>query len=164
MDFLKKNKIIVGVIIFIVVVIGAGAAYMNLGGSGGTTTPGDQTENIKQISPADIGLELSFTKNGQAIVMKVTKLDGIKSLEYEISYDSEEEIEGETQTVPDGVIGGPIEVAGESEIEREIYLGTCSATCRPDTVKSDIKVLVKVNFENGEVGEAEDTLALETEE
>ena len=118
-----------------------------------------EQQNIKQIAPSDIGLELSLRFDKKAVVMTLTKLTGVKSIEYELSYDAEETVEGETSTVPKGVVGSPIEVAGKSEIKREILLGTCSANvCRYDKVKSDIKIVVRVNYENGEVGAAESTV------
>jgi hypothetical protein len=160
MDFLKKNKLIVGLFAIILVVLGVGFVLMNSRGQNNEVTPGDQTENIKKLQPSDIGLELSLRDDSRAVILKVTKLEGIKSLEYEVSYDSEEEVEGELQNVPDGAYGEVSEIEGESEIEREIILGTCSATCRYDKVTSDITVVVKVNFENGEVGEVEDKIAL----
>jgi hypothetical protein len=166
MDFLKKNKIVVGIVVLVLVV--GGGLLMMMGGSKApqSTDQTDQTSDVKQINPDDIGLSLELTSSKQAVIMRVTKLDGIKSLEYELSYDAEEEFEGETSVVPKGAGSSePIEVEGESEIEREILLGTCSArVCRYDVIKSDIKALVRVNFENGEVGASETTIPYEEEE
>lgn len=159
MEFLKKNKIVVGIIVVVLIVAGAWFFVLRKGGSSSTPTSSDQTQNIKQIKPEDIGLELSLRSDKKAVVMTLTKLTGVKSIEYELSYDAEETVEGETSTVPKGAVGSPIEVSGKSEIKREIFLGTCSANkCRDDKVKSDIKIVVRVNYTNGEVGAAESTL------
>lgn len=163
MNFLKKNKIIVGIIIAALVVAGMGFLVLRNDDSSKAPVPsGDQTQNIKQIKPEDIGLELSLRSDRKAVVMTLTKLTSVKSIEYELSYDAEETVEGETNTVPKGAVGSPIEVAGKSEIKREILLGTCSANvCRYDKVKSNIKIVVRVNYRNGEIGAAEATIPFE---
>lgn len=158
MDFVKKNKTIVGVVVVLVLIL-AGIGFFVLGRGGGKTSQGptgDQMQNVKAIKPEDIGLTLALAANKQSVNMTVTKLAGVKSIEYEVSYDAEETTEGETATVPKGVIGSPITVAGESEIKRDITLGTCSASkCRYDKVKSDIKFVLKVTYDNSEIGSVE---------
>jgi hypothetical protein len=160
MEFLKKNKIIVGVVVVAIVAL-LGVWYFVLPKSGTGIQPSEEAQNVKEITPEEVGLSLEVVKNGQAVEMTLDKLDGIKTLEYELSYDAEETDpeSGETATVPKGAVGSPIDVAGESSIKREILLGTCSANkCRYDKVKSDIKLVLKVTYENGEVGSVEMTL------
>ncbi|HVZ12021.1 MAG TPA: hypothetical protein VG965_03245 [Patescibacteria group bacterium] len=160
MKFLKKNKIVVIVIVVVLIlaVVGGGYFLMHQSSSDGSAAaPADQTQNVKDVKPEDIGLDLSLVQNKQAVEMKVTKLDGIKSLEYELSYNATEvtdDGDGETADVPKGALSSsPIDVAGKSEITRDILLGTCSTkVCRYDKVSSDIKVMVKINYSNGEVG------------
>lgn len=162
MDFVKKN---IAVVVIIVVILLGLVGYMLWARSQAqTTTQVEEEKQVKQLSPSDIGLELSARADGKAVIMKVTKLTGIKSIEYEVSYDAEVTDEGETNNIPRGVIGSPIETKGESEIEREVLLGTCSASvCKYDNVTSAIKFLIKVNFSNGEVGVVEDEISLEEE-
>ncbi len=163
MDFIKKNLAIV--IVIVVIILGLGGFFLWSRGSGGEAiSPQEEAVDIKQVSPEDIGMTVEFRADGNAVILKLTKLDGIKSVEYEASYDAEETNEGETIVVPKGAVGSPIEVDGETEIEREILLGTCSAAvCRYDKLMSDIKFLVKINYENGEVGSAEIILPFESE-
>ncbi len=164
MDFIKKNLAVVIVIVVIVLGLGGFVLWSRSSGGEAITPQDEESIDVKQVSPEDIGMTVEFRADGKAVILKLTKLAGIKSIEYEASYDAEETNEGETIVVPKGAVGSPIDVTGESEIEREVLLGTCSAAvCRYDKVMSDIKFLVKINFENGEVGAAEATLPIESE-
>src|SRR3989344_6517084 len=145
MDFVKKNKIIIGVVVIAIVAF-LGVWYFVLGRSGSNTNSpvAEEEANIKSIAPEDIGLALELKPDGKAVILTLSKLSGIKTIEYELSYDAEETLEGETADVPKGVVGSD-DVSGKSSFEREVLLGTCSANkCRYDVVKSDIKIVVKV--------------------
>ncbi len=156
-----RNKLVIVSIVIIVILLGVGG-YFILGSKGNSTkTPTEQGKNIKKLSADDIGLVLSSAKGGKALSMRITKLAGVSSVEYELSYDAEETTDGQTATVPKGVVATPIQVKGDSEISRVLDLGTCSKNvCRYDKVKSDIKVVVRVNFANGEIGAVETTVTL----
>lgn len=165
MELIKKYKIVIGVAVLIIVAA-LGVWYFVLGKSAPNPQTSVEEQNVKQIQPEDIGLELKLKSDGKAVIMTLNKLSGIKTIEYEISYDAEEidPESAETASVPKGVVGSPIEVNGQSEIEREILLGTCSANkCRYDNVKSDIKLVVKVTYTNGEIASAELTLPYSSE-
>lgn len=162
MNFAKnKPLIIVGIVILILVVVGA-FLFLKKGPSSETATPGNQEENIKQVTAEDIGLKLSLSADKKSVVMEVTKLDGIKSIEYEVSYNAKnpggsaasEDGESSEGDIPRGVISStPIDAAGQSEIKKSIDLGTCSAgKCKYDIVTSDIQFVIKVNFSDGTVG------------
>jgi len=156
MDFIKKNKIILGVILVIIVVLGAAFVVFRPKAQQGNSNAGQETQNVKKVTPEEIGLTLALRDDKKAVEMKVTKLEGIKSLEYELDYTATVTEEGETNDVPRGVLS-TIDVKPEdSEITKEILLGTCSSgTCKYDKVTSDIKVIMKVNYTNGEVGSVE---------
>jgi len=166
MDFLKKNKIIIGVVV-ILIIAALGIWYFVLPKGGSNTANQNSSEQqVKEIKPEDIGLELALSSDKKNVEMTITKLTGIKTLEYELSYDAEEKDpeSGETSTVPKGAVGSPIEIGSQSSIKREILLGTCSANkCRYDKVKSDIKVVIKVTYSSGEIGSVEMTLPYSAE-
>lgn len=163
MEVFKKYKVLVGLLVLIVA-IGSSFYFFNLKNKSEQTlapeTP--QEEKIKEISLEDIGLTLTPSSDKRAIIMEVTKLGGISSLEYEVTYDAEVVAEGERTTAPRGVVGSPIEVKPSDEkISREITLGTCSGkVCKYDKVVGPLKIVMKVNFENGEVGSLEETISL----
>ncbi|HVZ67323.1 MAG TPA: hypothetical protein VG917_03605 [Patescibacteria group bacterium] len=160
MDFLKKNKMIVGLIV-VVLVVGGLALLLTKHKTGSTGNTADQTDvsNVKTLKPEDIGLELSVKPDGKSVDLTANKLDGVKSIEYEVSYDATVTDEGETANVPRGVVASPIDVNGKSSISKEILLGTCSANvCKYDKVTSDIKFVIRVDYTNGEVGSIETTI------
>src|SRR3989304_7562277 len=154
MDFIKKNALVLGLIV--VVVLGLGGFLIWSQSQNQTLTPkGEEQQNIKQMAPSDIGLELSLRSDSKAVIVKATKVEGIKSFEYELTYDAEVTEDGETVVVPRGAVGG-LTIRG-AVASAEVDLGTCWANvCKYDKVVSNIKVVIKVNFENGEIGAVED--------
>lgn len=120
-------------------------------------SPTNSGQEIKKLQPSDIGLKLTVRPDKKGVIMKITKLEGISSLEYSLSYDANVTEEGQTAVVPRGVEGSPIQVKeGDSEITRDLDLGTCSRNvCKYDDVVSDITVTIRVNFKDGSVGGVE---------
>ena len=122
------------------------------------TTLLDEEKQVKQVDSSEIGLELSLRSDKKAVIITATKLSGIASIEYELTYDAQVTEEGEAHSVPRGAIG-KLTIRG-GEASAEVDLGTCSASvCKYDKVVSDIKVILKVNYENGEVGQVEDKIS-----
>ena len=158
MEFIKKNAIIFGLIL--VVVLGAGGFFLWSRSQNQTISPkGIEEQNVKQMSPADIGLQLSLRADGKAVIVKASKIDGIKSFEYELTYDAIVSEDGETATVPRGAVGELTIKGGIAQ--SEVDLGTCSANiCKYDKVVSEVKVVIKVIFENGEIGAVEDSIPI----
>lgn len=159
---MKNNKFLIPAVIIVVVAI-LGGVYLFLAAKKSNapqTTNTTQEQEIKKLSPSDIGLTLKPRSDGKAVILTVSKLDKIKTIEYEASYDAEETVEGETSVVPQGVTNSPVEVKpGESEITREVVLGTCSRNvCRYHKVKSPVKFILKITFTDGTVGSVEDSI------
>lgn len=155
----------VGGVILLAIVVVAGAGYF-LMNSSGTKQPVKEEvveQQIKQVSSDEIGLELRLRADKKAVFMTVNKLDGIKSLEYEATFDAQvkDPESGEALVVPRGS-GGSVEIkSNEKQIKREVVLGTCSSgTCKYDKVVSDVKFIIRINFLNGEIGSVEQTISL----
>lgn len=162
MDFVRKNKNLVIIIVALVTLLVALVVFSRLRTSE-VTPRTDNSRPVKTLKAEDIGLEVALRGDKKAVIMTITKLDGIDSIEYEVNYDAKEEVEGEEQVVPRGAVGSPIKVnSSDSAIKREILLGTCSASvCKYDKVVGSIKFLIKVNFTNGDVGAVEASIDLE---
>lgn len=157
MQFLKNNKLIFGLIVIIVLAI-VGFFVFNMFSGGGSSGDGGgsrfENQNVMEVDPEEIGLELELSDNEQVVLITASKIDGIESLEYELTYDAEDEFEGETNVIPRGAVG-TLTISGD-EASAEVDLGTCSSgVCKYDKVVSPISVLIKINYENGEVGAAE---------
>ncbi len=164
MNFFKNKTVLILVVVLILIV--GGGAYFILGRNSGTEQPTQEEEQqVKEISASDIGLSLKPRADNRAVIMTINKLSGISTIEYEVNYNAENtdpEAGGEGD-VPRGVVASPIQVkSGESSVTREILLGTCSANvCKYDKVTSDITVVLKVTYTNGEIGTVTEKISLE---
>ena len=160
MDLLRKNKLIVGLVLFVVLILGSFLIYNYVRSQNSPSGLFEEEKQVKQIDSSEIGLELSLRSDKKAVIIKATKIGGIKSFEYELTYDAEVTEDGETVVVPRGAVG-ELTIRG-GVAQAEVDLGTCSANvCKYDKVVSNIKVVIKVNFENGEIGAVEDMISIE---
>lgn len=164
MGSLFKNKLLVAAIIVVILVLAvAGGMYLMSQNKSTQEAVIEEVENVKELKPEDIGLELSPSSDGKIITLKASKLSGVESIEYEVSYDAEvEEDGGEPFTATRGVTGGLDIKSGESEVSKDIDLGTCSRNvCKYDKVISDVTFNIRVNFTDGTVGGIETTVSLQ---
>jgi hypothetical protein len=160
-----RTKILIGVIVLLFIAGSAGSFYLYqkfINTPEEVVAGSDEIiEDIKDLRPEDIGLSLSLTSDKRNVVITANRLSGVLSLEYEMEYMAEMEVEGQKGTAPRGASGAPIEVNGKNEISKKILLGTCSRNvCKYDKVIGDIKVIIKVVYENGEVGKVEDKISI----
>lgn len=160
---LFKNKIFLAVLVVVIILLGTSFFLLRSGTNPGAGNEDVELSDIKQVSPEDIGLTLTPKQNGEVITMQISNIEGISSIEYDLTYDAEVEDSGDTIVIARGVTGGPIEVNGE-EVDVDIDLGTCSRNvCKYDTVVSDVTVILRINYENGEIGGVETTVSIEEE-
>lgn len=161
MEFIRKYALVLGLIVVVALGLG-GFIFWSRSQNQVVRPKGQELElaNAKQMKPDEIGLELTLRADKKAVIVKATKVEGIKSFEYELTYDAEVEEGGEVATVPRGAVG-ELTIRGGAA-SAAVDLGTCSANvCKYDKVVGDIKVVIKVNFENGEIGAVEDEIPLE---
>src|SRR3989344_114175 len=151
--------------VVVIALIGGAVFFLTSNKSKNPSGPSLEEQNVIALKPEDIGLGLELSNNNREVLMTLTKLDGIKSIEFEASYDVNETDpeSGDNIVVSQGATGEVV-VEGEGEVTREITLGTCSAVCRYHDVASDIKFILRVNFTDGRVGQVEDTLTYPLDE
>lgn len=155
----KSNLILIGGAVLLLIVIFGGLVLLLRSGSEETTTQPTQTKKIaaKEVTPEEIGLTLTAVSNNQKIRIEITNVEGIKGFEYELSYDATENGE----TVPRGAIG-ELEVVPGKSVSHDVDLGTCSSgKCKYDQGVTEVSVVIRVNYENGETGVAESSVSLE---
>lgn len=138
-----KDKKIIGLIIAIVFLLLVVGGFFMLKGNSSTEVEDDPfaSEDLPELSPEDIGMEVTLRDDSRALMFELTKADDIEKVEYTIEY--EKEIDGET--VPEGIFG--LMNIGEDGITKTDFreFGTCSAgKCRYDEVVSDITIVLKV--------------------
>lgn len=150
-EMFKSKKILGGIAVVILAVLVLGG-FLVLSSKKSSTAENQQTSQEEQVlilSPDEIGLSLEKGKDENRVIMKISKVEGISSIEYQMTYNSEGDI-------PRGVTGN-LEVNGKL-VEKEIYMGTCSDVCHPDKGASDIKIIVKVVKTDGKVYQVEKSL------
>jgi len=156
----KDKKVIIGIVLLVLVLLGGGYYVM---GMNKTQTdeqmPVEEEMTVQTLSPESIGFDLEFRKDGKAAKIVIGKAQGIQAIEYQISYQKNQEGED----VPEGLIGD-IDmtkiVDGKVETEYREF-GTCSSgTCRYDDVTSPIKITLKITKDDGKVYQSEKTFEL----
>jgi len=148
----NKNLIIAIAVTLFLLIIGGGAFLL----SGKKTeklksTSLEAEEQINKISADEIGLNLSMGRDGKRVILEVKKTDDIDLLDYQLSYNSKDNI-------PRGAIGH-IDVKSKGQpIKKEIVLGTCSDVCHYDEDVTDIKLILKITKTDGKIYQAETSL------
>lgn len=101
-------------------------------------------EDVEENTEVEVSVARSKSESNTVIVT-VNKLDKKYSgVEYEITYDSEGLIKG----VNSG--SKPIDIAGQDEFNRDVYLGTCSRNvCKPDVGVKAISVVLQFTATDG---------------
>lgn len=155
----KSNLLLIGGAVVILLAIFGGLFLLLKGGSEDTQAQPAQTKKMaaREVTPDEIGLVLTPVNNNQKIRIEITNIEGIRGFEYELSYDAIENGE----TVPRGAIG-ELEVVPGKKVSHDVDLGTCSSgTCKYDKGVTEVSVVIRVNYENGETGVAESSVSLE---
>lgn len=157
---LKDKKVIVGIVLVVLVLLGGGYYVM---GMNKTSTEEnlivEEEMTVQTLSPESIGLDLEFRKDGKAAKIIIGKAAGLEAVEYQISYQKNQEGED----VPEGLIGDidMTKVSGGAVETEYREFGTCSSgTCRYDDVTSPIKITLKITKDDGKVYQSEKTFEL----
>lgn len=151
-DLLKnKRLVLIGSIVLVLVVLGLGFFLLsNRASDNSKNTDTTPTEiPIPTISAKDLDLTIEAGPLGRTVIVTVGNPEGITAIEYELSYTSEGD-------VPRGAIG-QIDV-NKKPVRAEITLGTCSDTCHYDKGVANIKVILKITKEDGNIYQAEASL------
>lgn len=167
MKFLKSRNGMIAVALIAILLIVSG--YLLFGRN--TTQEIDDKDKIEKsviqnISPEDLGLLIEANPAGNEIKFSLTKLDNIKSLDYQIQYEADstaQEIgDGAEPRVDRGIIGevevDPSETSYESDW---IVLGSESAgTKRYDKGVDEVVLTLKLTKSDGTIYQSEDSLEL----
>lgn len=157
---LKDKKILAAIVAVILLLAGGGYYVM------GMKTPPPVEEEVVEdefavetLSPEEIGLDFVFREDGKAGKIIIANAKGIKAVEYQLSYEKNQEGE----VVPEGLIGEiDMTKASGGKVETEYReFGTCSSgKCRYDDVTTPIKVTLKITKDDGKVYQSEKSFDL----
>lgn len=152
-----KNQTIVifGVIILLVIV---GGGYFLLSpkkepSKSQSLEPAPTEAIIETLSVEELGFTLAAGAANRSVIMEITNLKDVSSLDYELSYTSKGEL-------PRGILGSIQVTPKDKLIKKELILGTCSDVCHYDEEVSNIKLILKVTKTDGKVYHSEKTLEI----
>lgn len=122
-------------------------------------TPADTSDVVPTLAPEDIGLALKESDSGKfaghGVVMTISKLNGISSVECEFTYIANTG----SDNLPRGGICKSVTVkSGDTQIQQEYPYGTCSNVCHFDSDVSAVKMIVKVTKTDGKTYEVTKSL------
>lgn len=149
-----------GIIAAVIVLLVGGGFFFLSNRSGSTDEEDGYTEEVlPKIDAKELGLEILPSDNLKYIQFTLTKLNGIKHIEWEFTYDA---VAPDTGDGGGGMVtqgfGGEADIdARKSEFTSEKReLGTCSTggKCRFDTGIEKIALVIKVTKSDGKVYQA----------
>ena len=167
MNFFKNRTVLIvlGVVVGLAV-LAAGWLFMVNRSNSATGDDGFIDEQVvEKMSPEEIGLTMEANSSKKAVKFMIAKADGIKSIEYQVTYEADstaaEQSEGGEDRVQRGITGEAMMKGGESSYTSEwLDLGSCSKNvCRYDTGVSSVTLTLKVTKDN-KIYEVEQTLEL----
>lgn len=158
----RDQKIIIGIVGVIILAI-VGSALFFLSSGKNTQQGANQTieeEVVPTIVPDELGLSVEARADNKAVKFIMTKIAGIKSVDYEITYTASVSTGGNAIRG----INGTIDVEpGDNVIESEYHdLGTCSSgKCKYDEGVTKVDFLFKITKTDGKVFSSQTSLELE---
>ena len=143
-----KNKMGILIGVLVLLLVGTGFIVYKVLVPSRAQEAVKEEDIIESLPSADASITVEVSKStmkDNTVVMIVNGLGGkVASVAYELTYDSEGLIKG----VNSG--SKPIETGGKDNLEREIYLGTCSRNvCKPDAGIKKISVVMEFTDKDG---------------
>ncbi len=141
----KNTKLLIGILCVLLIVSGI-VVWKAFTGS--SQPPAVEEKVVEELPQADSSIVVAVAKSrskDNTVVMSVSGLGGkYATIAYELTYESGGLIKG----VNSG--SKPIEVAGKSAFDREVYLGTCSRNvCKPDPGVKKVSVVLEFTDTSG---------------
>ena len=145
MKVLKANKMLIGVIVLGIValgMVGFGIWKFVLAPTPEATVEEEDVE--LPVVDSSVKVDLVARDDKRAVNLKIAGIPkGTESIEYELSYDT-------SAGLPKGALGTIRLKDGESSVEREILLGTCSRNvCKYDEGVTKINLVLRFNHPKG---------------
>jgi hypothetical protein len=146
---MKVKIVIITVVLIIAVFGGLGYGvyrYLSAGNTQNASQDGQEKElALPPIDSSVIVTVKAHPTENHTTIMKVTGLDNrYAAIEYDFEYDSNGRILGVNSGTK------PLDITGQQEFTRDIYLGTCSKNvCKPDTGVTKVTVTMKLTSTDG---------------
>ncbi|HEX8932068.1 MAG TPA: hypothetical protein VF810_02860 [Patescibacteria group bacterium] len=167
MNFLK-NKVVIIILVVIILAALGGGGYLMMSRKAATTA--DQIDNsmdqvVTKLSPEQIGLTIMANDTKKGVKFTIGNLEGIKSIEYQITYEADstaqERSDGGEARVQRGITGEANITSSSSYESPWLDLGSCSKNvCRYDTGVSSVQLTLKIVKNDNKTYEVQKTLDL----
>lgn len=176
MKYLQNTKFLIGmIVILIVLIVGGGLFFLSAKNkasqnSDNTSSSTDQSQEqtVSTMQPSDIGLKMVLRDDSKAIKFTADKLDGIKTLEWNFTYQADIPLADQTADNAGSKVtqefgsDSPVNVQGKSSYESQFReLGTCSSGhCRYDSGVTSVQLIMKVTKTDGSISQIKDSIDL----
>lgn len=157
-DKLKQDKkVLIAVAAAIILLALGGFYFLSSKKTSNVYNPSSFDEQVETISPEEIGLDVTVRGDNKAIMFEITKPEGIKHIEYQITYIKD--LDGEE--VSEGIFG-EMNIAEDGITKTDFReFGTCSSgRCRYDQGVRDVKIILKITKNDGKVYSSEKLVEL----
>ncbi len=156
MNKLLQNKVLLAVVAGAVILIVGGFLIFSRKSASNTVDTSPQAQ-VLTLSTKDFGMVTTLRDDKKAVMFEITKPTGIVHVEYQITYTKD--VNGEQ--VPEGIYG-EMNIAKDGITKTDFReFGTCSSgKCRYDKVISDVKIILKIQKDDGKTYSAEETVKL----
>lgn len=149
-----KKKIII-IVLVVLVLLGVGGYFIFARGKKQlkSTVPTliQEEDAFPTIADSEFSASIKPASAANTIVFKIEKFPkGTKTIEYEISWDTEKNGNILEQGVSNS--SAPLKIKSDDQIipPKEFYLGTCSKNvCSPDKVVSKIRLIIRIEINKG---------------
>jgi len=165
--------LIIAIVVLVLLIIGGGVGFLAMKNNASPTADqtaysGDQEQTIGTMQPSDIGLQMVLRDDDKAIKFIANKLDGIKTLEWNFTYQADIPVEDQSADNAGNKVtqefgsDNPVNVQGKSSYDSVFReLGTCSSGhCRYDTGITSVDLIMKVTKTDGSVYQIKDSINL----
>ncbi len=168
------SKKILAIIIAVVILlsVAGGGYYLFAKKAASTDNSQDMIGTPEQVFPKiskdEIGLSMSATPDKKKVKFAIAKTNGIKSIDYELTYeadaskDGSDEGEDTTGRIQRGVTGTAKSLTTGTPYESQyLDLGSCSKNvCRYDTGVKSVSLVLKITKNDGKIYQANDSINL----
>ncbi len=153
-------------IVVVVLVVLGGGSFLFLASKNNQSTQ-DQTvsdNTVQNLSPSAIGLKLEASSDDKKVRFTIANAAGIKSIEYELTYDADstaqEQSEGAEEQVQRGITGQANISSGKSSYQSSwLILGSQSANVvRYDKGVKGVAITLKITKSDNKVYQVQDKL------
>lgn len=164
---LKNKNLLISIGVLVVILL-IGGGYFLFANQKPAKPAVKQTNNadlgVQKLNPEDVGLKLTSSPDSQKIKYEIGKLNGIKAISYELTYEADtteqERSDGSEPRIQRGITGDAEFKSGENSYSSPwLDLGSCSKNvCKYDKGVKSIDMIFKITKTDNGIYSVEESL------